>query len=200
MRLPMITTPFLRRAAFAAALCLGLHGGAAAATLEVGTSNIASRGMLGDAANTVLTFQLGAGAHVTGLRWDLQLEALAPSWLSELRLAVSGSDVSGGGLLFAPGDGRDAPGSFHAAGMLDLAASGLDFRVGADGVLRLEFHEAASDGLNPDGFWRAGTLIFDSIAAPVPEPASALLLAAGGALVIGVARRRRVNDTPASHE
>lgn len=199
----MISTLLLQRCAAAAALCLGIagvNGGAHAATLDVGTSNIASRGVLGDAGNTVLTFQLGAGAQVTGLRWDLQLEAFAPSWLSELRVAVSGSDLAGGGLLFAPGDGRDAPGLFHATGTLDLAASGLDFRVGADGVLRLEFHEAAGDGLAPDGFWRSGLLSIDSVAAPVPEPATALLLAAGGALAVGVARRRRINDTPASHE
>ena len=30
------------------------------------------------------------------------------------------------------------------------AASGLDFRVGTDGLLRLEFHEAASDGLSDE--------------------------------------------------
>ncbi|MDC6166970.1 PEP-CTERM sorting domain-containing protein [Paucibacter sp. XJ19-41] len=182
----------------AAVLCLGLGAGAHAATRDIPLSSIASSGLLGAAGNTVLSFQLGAGAHVTAMRWELDIEAFAPSWLSELRLAVSGSDITTGGLLFAPGEGRDAAGTLRAAGELDLLESGLDFHLGTDGILRLEFHEAAGDGLQPDGIWRSGRLSFDSAAAPVPEPASLTMMVAGG-LLIAAARRRRLRHTPTSN-
>ncbi|MDT1883849.1 PEP-CTERM sorting domain-containing protein, partial [Acinetobacter baumannii] len=68
----------------------------------------------------------------------------------------------------------------------DLVALGLDFSVGVDGILRLEFFEEGFDDIpGADGIWNFGTLTFgvEPAAAEVPEPSTTLLLGAGLAML-----------------
>lgn len=184
---------FIKHAGAALALMLSLS--AQASTLSVDVGGTQSKGEFGNAANTVLSLNLGAGAALSRFSWDVELEAFAPSQLSNLRLAISGTDLDLGGLLFTPGEGVDAAGSMHFTGSLDLAAEGLSFLLGSDGLLRLEFHQAASNGLNPDGLWKSGTLSFDTDAVTVPEPGSLLLIASGlSLLAIAQRRRKQINS------
>ncbi|MBB4844453.1 hypothetical protein HNP55_002997 [Paucibacter oligotrophus] len=176
------------------ALLLAMASASARAdSLVVDVTGIASRDLLGSSANTVLSFNIGAGSHVTGLSWDVTLQALAPSWLSEMQLSFSGSDASGPGVLFTPGLGSDQSGSAQFSGQSSWTAQGLDFRVGTDGVLRLEFSEAAADGLTPDGIWKSGHLHLD-YAAAVPEPASYGLMGLGLLLLLGLQQRQARKD------
>jgi hypothetical protein len=177
----------LSRLAFVLATVIAAPVGATVLTVDV--SGIASKGVIGTAANTVLSFNVGAFAHISGLSWQLDLEAFNPSWLSEMQVSIGGSQTAGAGLLFAPGAGSDFAGRQAFGGSLDLAEQGLDFSVGADGLLRLEFSEAAADGLSPDGRWTAGQLNFELTAAAVPEPASYALLGVG-LLLLGTRQRR----------
>lgn len=167
--------------------CTSVWGG----PLVVDVTGIYSHGELGDANNTVLTFDVGANSTVTSIGYSVDLTAFGPSYLSEMGLLFTNSDVTSG-MSFAPGIADWFGGSGSYAGFLDLAASGMSFDVGTDGLLRLEFHEQFNDlGMAPDGLWNFGTITFniEPVIRDVPEPATGLLLGAGLAL-IGYAGRR----------
>ncbi|MCV2353505.1 PEP-CTERM sorting domain-containing protein [Paucibacter sp. B2R-40] len=177
--------------ALATAVSVALPASADVLTLDV--SGINSQDVIGSAANTVLNFNLGALAHINSLSWQVNLDAYNPSWLSELQLSLSGAQTSSAGLLLAPGAGSDFSGSQAFGGSIDLLDQGLDFSVGADGILRLEFSEAASDGLSPDGRWVSGQVVIDWTAAAVPEPAGYALFGLGLVLMAGLARSRKLS-------
>jgi len=165
-----------------------------AGPLTVELNGIDSVGARLSGLNTVMTFNVGANAHVTSLSYDVNLTAYSPSWLSEMGVAYTNSDSTAGALT-RPGFENLISGTSNYARLVDLVLLGLDFQVGADGILRLEFFEDFNDSrVSPDGRWNSGTLVFeiDGYQAPgeVPEPASALLLA-GGVAAMGYARRRR---------
>lgn len=187
---PILNTRFSTMLGGLALLLAAASTNAQAASLVIDVAGIASRDLLGSNANTVLSFNIGAGSHVTGLSWDVTLQAMNPSWLSEMQLSFSGSDASGPGVLFTPGQGSDQSGTAQFSGLSNWTAQGLDFSVGADGVLRLEFSEAASDGLSPDGIWKTGHLSLDYAAAAVPEPASYGLMGLGLVLILGAQKRQ----------
>ena len=171
-----------------------------ATPLTVDVSGILSNGALGDAENTVLTFNVGANAKITSVDFDFNITAYDPSWLSEIGLDFTDS-AGTQGVTFFPGIGIMAPGTESFADYADLTELGLDFQVGADGLLRLEFYEDFDDLVGADGIWNFGTITFGvENAAEVPEPASALLLAGGAAMMGFAGRRRRAKrDAAAVH-
>lgn len=164
-----------------------------AAPLVVNVAGIDSYGELGDSGNTVLTFNVGANAHIASLDYLVNLTAFGTSYLSEMNLAFT--DSSGfGGVYFYPGYDDPNPGTGTYSDSVNLDDLALGFDVGADGILRLEFFEDYDDDFGADGRWNFGTLSFgvvDAVPLPeVPEPASALLIGLGAALM-GYTRRRR---------
>jgi len=172
----------------AAAIAL-LPASAQAATLVVDVANTQSVGDFGDPGNVVRTFQIGAGAHVTGIAYAVSLTAFTPSYLSELALAFTPTGDQDAGLFLRPAFQQAEPGSGSFADSLDLTTLDLDFLVGADGLLRLEFFEGFDDLPGADGIWNSGTVTV-TYAAAVPEPATWALMAAGFGLVGGALRRR----------
>lgn len=165
-----------------------------AGPLTINIDKIDSSSEYGDAGNTVLTYNVGANSTIASISYSVNLTAYEPSWLSELRMEFTDS-TSTVGVSFTPAYSNDASGTASYSNSFDLIGANLDFQVGADGILRLEFHEFFDDAeAGPDGRWNFGSITFGidlvEAPAPVPEPASALLMA-GGLAALGHGRRRR---------
>ncbi len=137
----------------------------------------------------VLTHFIGANAHVTGIGFDVTLETFGSSWASEAVIAVGNT---GAPFVFVtPGATTSAPlvaPTAYASPIADLVGLGLDFAVGADGMLVTTLFESFDDGIPaPDGMWLAGSTVTVEYSL-VPTPGSLALLALAG---ITTRRRRR---------
>lgn len=154
-----------------------LAQGIAPYELRVETQGIPDFDERGATSNVVLDFYVGAAASITSLRWDVNLTSYAGSYLSEMQMTFT--DTAGNGVTFTPGNGDDFDGTMQYAGFQELGELGQIFAVGADGILRLEFHDGFKDLAfdEPEGMWNAGTLTFGI--APVPEPSTAAMLLGG---------------------
>lgn len=166
-----------------------------AAPLTVDVSGAQSAGWIGDIDNTVLGFDVGAHSIVTSVSYTVNITAYSPSWLADMSLMFTDSDLLNGVILTpAPNDWFSGAGTYSDTA--DLVDLGLSFAVGADGILHLEFLDTFDDLFGVDGEWNFGTITFGietvDVEQPgeVPEPATGLLLGAGLA-VLGYTQRRR---------
>lgn len=169
--------------AVAAAAIVAVPAQAAVVTVDV--SGIDSYDELGAAINEIRHVSVGAWQNIVKVSWDVALFADAPSWLSEMSLDLSGHN--GAGVTLTPGFADDESGVNSYSGSFDLLLNGVEFQVGANGLLRLEFFEAFDDFPNDwDGIWLAGNIVIET----VPEPASYGLMGLA-LLAAGAATRRR---------
>jgi hypothetical protein len=163
------------------------------AVVGLNVAGIPSRYGFGEAGNFVFNLQLAPNAEVTGIGWDVIVSAFDPSWLSEMVVSFENSDQSAG-VFLTVGAGDDNPGlnaAYSSGGIVDLVGLSLNFNVGADGILRVEFFEDFDDSsVDPDGIWVSGSLNID-VATPIPEPGTYGLMALGALGVLAAVRRRK---------
>jgi hypothetical protein len=144
----------------------------------------------GAALNIIRTLNIGPETKVVGIGWDVTLFADSPSYLSELVVRFGSSSVWD--LNLTPGVGDDFPGtaSYSSGGVVDLVGLALNFAVGADGVLRMEFYESVDDFAGDfDGEWLSGALTIRTM--PIPEPGTYAMMLLGLGAVGAMARRRK---------
>lgn len=176
-------------------LVMGAAGPEADVLVSVAGKN--SWDLVSDSSNDVMIIDVavlagqpsGTPMVMTGIGWDVTVQTVGASWLSEARMYFDDAiapDLSG--LFLRPSSinssGVDSPSS---GGVIDLSDNAIPDIVLPNGQLRIEFYESIDDVADAiDANWTAGNLTIR--AEVVPEPASLSLLALGG---LAVLRRRR---------
>ncbi len=201
----MKTLKFARNAMLAAVIAVSTMAGAASAedlTKTVTLTDVASNTYLDFAGNTIVEVNLGAGAHLNTMDWDVTLTAFEGSQLNLAFMAFGDSQINNQ-LYFLPSLVADPNGGYHSGtehytGSVDLRAVDepgwgivdLSFNLNQDGILRLEFAQNLDLLPGADAVWNSARLTFGYSVAPVPEPGTyGMMLLGLGA--IGMAARRR---------
>jgi hypothetical protein len=146
-------------AAFTAIFTLILGLEASAQTVCLSTNGIQSFDAQGDPSNVVINLNVGPNNQLIGGSWDVNLETVGGSFLSEASMAFSNSlGINDPNFNFiAPGAAINAPGNlpFSSGGLVLLSDLGFPNVVTRpDGILRLEFAEGFDDNPNAvDAFW-----------------------------------------------
>ncbi len=130
----------------------------------------------------------GTPVVLHGIGWDVTIETVGASWLSEASLYFDDNVAPDGvGLFLTPGLGDNMPGtqSYTSGGLIDLSDNGIDNIALPDGLLRLELYESFDDVAGAvDADYLATSVLHLDL---VPEPAGLTLLGLGALALI---RRR----------
>lgn len=114
---------------------------------------------IGDAGNTVVTYNIGVGNQLLGVSADAVVTANSPSYLSETAVMFSSSELDDADAIFLTVSETAESGTETVTTDGVLLFSDYDLPpipVDADGVLRLEWHETFDDEtVNPDAVWAA---------------------------------------------
>lgn len=170
------------------ALVLGLGAGSASAN-TIYTFDISgletNLGFAG--AFPTLIHDFGIAGTITRVDFDVNYESFAPSWRSEVAIAIDTiDDFSIDGDIFLDEFGAPNSAGFFAASGFVTASS-----FSSDGLIFLTLWETFNDGsVNPDALFGANSTVTVTFAA-IPEPSSIVLVGLGVLGVGGAALRRR---------
>lgn len=167
----------------------GLARGTSNFTETINFVDLESWDALGSPNNSVLSLNIGAGNTITGIGWDVEVETVGASWLSEPVFRFADSTGADAGLFLTVGAGNDAPGTmmFSSGGVLDLSDNGIPNITLADGILQIELFEGYDDVPGAVDAFLTGSLTL-GLLNEIPAPGAAALFGLGG---LAAARRRR---------
>ncbi|KQR83539.1 hypothetical protein ASG07_07440 [Sphingomonas sp. Leaf343] len=173
-----------------------MSGAASAKLLVLNVAGFKINGELDDPRNTIRTLDLNGSVSdyvaVRVVSYDINLTAFDPSWLSEIRMGVSGR--FGLSLISTPLSTEDRPGTTNLKG---VATYNSYIFTPLDGITRFQFFDVVDDpAIMPDAMVNSGTVTLDyyGYSGPVsyvPEPATWAMMIGGFGMVGGAARRRR---------
>ena len=123
-------------------------------TMETPQGNVQTFDSAGDADNCLVTVSLPEGLEVTGSSWDVRIETIGASWLSEPQFQYRTSDPDDPLINLTPGAGQDEAGEadISSGGVVLFADAKLpNIPVGADGEFRIEMVDTFDDNADaPD--------------------------------------------------
>ena len=130
----------------------------------------------GDISNIIIEQFLGEGTQIIGIQWEnVELRTIGNSFLNEAAIGFNGEVTARVGTA----DNFSGIGFYDSDGMIDLIGPGLDYILGEDGMLSIEFFETQDDSPDSaDAFYAAGNLTVFYI--PIPAPGSMVLLSLAG--------------------
>jgi hypothetical protein len=157
-------------------------------TTTINFTDLESWDASGSPNNSVLSVNIGAGNTITGIGWDVTVETVGASWLSEPVFRFADSSGADAGLFLTVGAGNDMPGTmnFASGGVLDLSDNGIPNITLADGILQIELFESYDDVPGEIDAFLTGSLTIGLL--EIPAPGAAALFGLGG---LAAARRRR---------
>jgi len=161
---------------------VAVAGLAQADSLKLDVSGVASWDFQGDSDNVTLLVNVGAGANITSISWDVNLTTVAPSWAEENTMGFFGNSVI---VNVGLGD------AFTVSNANYQGSVNTNITLGGDGILDIEFYEVSFDDIanGIDSFFKDNSsVVISGTGFNVPAPSALALLGLGG-LVAG--RRRR---------
>ncbi|MGJ8637410.1 MAG: hypothetical protein ACSHX5_11240 [Phycisphaerales bacterium] len=158
--------------------------GFSSASITIDLSGMNSWDLQGDIDNESTDLFLGGG-YIFAIGWDVQIQTIGSSWLSEVTINLDDE------LFITPGIGDDFAGtmSYSSGGMINLIDLGKDFFVNGDGILSLEIFESFDDVPDAiDAVFGPGSKFYIQTVLTPPTPGTAGVLAIAGLVA---SRRRR---------
>ncbi|MBO6512503.1 MAG: hypothetical protein JJ974_00880 [Phycisphaerales bacterium] len=152
-------------------------------SMTIDLSGMNSWDLQGDLSNEFTSLFL-SGGFVTAIGWDVQIQTVGASWLSEVTIGIEDE------LFLTPGIGDDFAGtsSYSSGGLIDLVDLDLAFFV--DGFsLDIEIFESFDDVNDEiDAVFGQGSVLYVQTVLTPPTPGTAGALAIAG---LFISRRRR---------
>lgn len=153
-------------------------------SMTIDLSGMNSWDLQGDLNNEFTSLFLGGG-FVTAIGWDVQIQTVGSSWLSEVTIGIEDE------LFLTPGIGDDFAGtnSYSSGGLIDLVDLDLAFFV--DGFsLDIEIFESFDDVNDEiDAVFGQGSVLYVQTVLTPPTPGTAGALTIAG---LFASRRRRL--------
>lgn len=170
----------------------GEHAAGALPFITFDLSGFGSFAEMGSALNDVFRFDFQGeefSYHILRLGWDLEIQTVGASWLSDVTLGFGGDGGEGFDLTPLVGDNYSGTAVASSGGMIDLQSLDLDYYLGPNNIFEIEIYESfVDDPINADAFFLEGSTLTIEFTGSFPAPGVGGVLF--GALGLGLRRRR----------